>query len=34
VLLLPQSIDEFKAYIGREVPPWTAMVKDSGAKAE
>jgi hypothetical protein len=34
VLLLPKSIDEFKTYITHEVPPWTAMVKESGAKAE
>jgi tripartite-type tricarboxylate transporter receptor subunit TctC len=34
VLLLPKSTDEFKTYIAHEVPPWTAMVKESGAKAE
>jgi len=33
VLLLPKSTSEFSAYIAREVPPWTAMVRESGAKA-
>ncbi len=34
VLLLPRSTEEFSAYIAREVPPWSAMVRESGAKAE
>jgi tripartite-type tricarboxylate transporter receptor subunit TctC len=33
VLLMPRSTDEFKAYIAREVPPWTAVAKESGATA-
>jgi tripartite-type tricarboxylate transporter receptor subunit TctC len=34
VLLLPKTTQEFSAYIAREVPPWTAMVRESGAKAQ
>ena len=33
VLLLPKSTEEFSSYIAREVPPWSAMVKESGATA-
>jgi tripartite-type tricarboxylate transporter receptor subunit TctC len=33
VLLMPRSTEEFSAYIARETPPWTAMVKESGATA-
>jgi len=33
VLLLPKSPEQFQAYIAREVPPWTAMAKESGAAA-
>jgi tripartite-type tricarboxylate transporter receptor subunit TctC len=34
VLLLPRSTAEFSTYIAREVPPWTSMVRESGAKAD
>jgi tripartite-type tricarboxylate transporter receptor subunit TctC len=33
VLLMPKSTEEFSAYIARETPPWSAMVKESGATA-
>jgi tripartite-type tricarboxylate transporter receptor subunit TctC len=32
VLLLPKTTGEFAAYIAHEVPPWTAMARESGAK--
>ena len=33
VLLMPKSTEEFSAYIAREVPPWSALVRESGATA-
>jgi tripartite-type tricarboxylate transporter receptor subunit TctC len=34
VVLLPKSTTEFSAYIAREVPPWTAMARESAAAAK
>jgi tripartite-type tricarboxylate transporter receptor subunit TctC len=34
VLLLPGSAEDFAAYIARESPKWSAMARESGAKAQ
>lgn len=34
VLLMPRSTAEFSSYIARETPPWSALVKESGATAQ
>jgi tripartite-type tricarboxylate transporter receptor subunit TctC len=34
VLLLPRSAEDFAAYIAKETPPWSEMVRESGATAQ
>lgn len=33
-LLLPRTTEEFATYIAHEVPPWTKMARESGAKGQ